>query len=240
MNLLTRWRQRQALIGIDLGPDAVRLLQLSGRGTDLQVSHYACEPLPPGAMDGDQIINLDAVGEAVARARIRSGTHARHAVVALAAPAAVLHLLSTPVDLRESELEAQLELEAARLLPAANSSPFLDFEVLGQMPDDPGQVQVLLAVAHPAPVRHCMAALKYGGLNPVAVDVDALALARALAVLVNQSLPAEQMIALNRDNIPLPEHALSMLAHTIPSEDIARNAPALLLVCGLALRKIRT
>jgi len=233
-------RRRSALVGVDLGPDAVRLLQLTRGDAGVQVSHYAREPLPPGVVVDQQVADIEAVGAAIARARECSGSQARYAAVALAAPAAVLRLVSVPAGLNETDLETQLELEAARILPAANGSLHLDFEVLGPVPDDPNQMQVLLAVAQPAPVHRCVAALKRGGLRAAVVDVEALALARALTVLAGQTLPPEQVITLNRQTAELPEIANILLAQTIPPEEIEHHSPALLLACGLALRELPT
>jgi len=235
VNVFARWR-RSALVGIEIGPDAVRLLQLTRGDAGWQVGHYACEPLPPGAVMERQVADIEAVGAAIARAR--AGLQARYAAVALSAPMAVLRLVTVPAGLGEADLDAQLELEAARILPAAHGPLYLDFEFLGPLPDDPNRVQVLLAVAQPAPVNRCIAALKRGGLRAAAVDVEALALARALAVLADQTLSPEQVIALNRQTVGLPEIVNILLAQTLPPEAIANNAPALLLACGLALREI--
>jgi len=231
-------RRRSARVGIDLGPDAVRLLQLTRGAVGWQVSHYACEPLPPGAVVEGQVADVEVVGAAIARAR--SGSQARYAAVALAAPMAVLRLVSVPAGLNEADLETQLELEAARIFPTVSGPLHLDFELLRPLPDDPNRVQVLLAVAQPAPVNRCVAALKHGGLRAAAVDVEALALARALAVLAGQTLSPEQVITLNRQSAGLPEIVNPLLAQTVPPEEIERHSPALLLACGLALRELPT
>jgi len=233
MNLIARCWSRPVPLGLDIGSDAVRLLQLADDGAGWQVTHYACESLPPGAVVERQIADIEAVGAAIARAR--SGSQARHAVVALAAPAAVLRLVSAPAGLNDADLEVQLELEAARHLPAGNGLPHLDFEVLGPMQEDPDWLQVLLAVAHAAPVRQYAAALKLAGLNIRAVDVEALALARALAMLAAQPLPVEQVISLNRQTANLPDSVNRLLAKAIPPQEIENAASALLLACGLAL-----
>jgi len=232
MNLIKRWRQRSAVIGIEIGPEGVCLLQLAREGADIRVSHHTYEPLPPGAVVERQVADFQAVGEAIACARVRSGSFARSAVVALAAPAAVLRLLVMPAGLDEVDLEAQLELEATRILPASNGPPDLDFKVLGPIPDAPDRVQVLLALAHPVAVRQCVAALKYAGLRAVAVDVEALALARALAELEPQTRPPEQLITLDRHTVAVPD--LTHLLAGYPDSDA--GASSLLLAYGLALR----
>jgi len=236
VNVFARWRRKSALIGVEIGADAVHLLQLTRVDAGVQASHYAREPLPPGAVVEQQVADIEAVGAAIARAR--AGSQARYAAVALAAPMAVLRLVTVPAGLDEADLEAQLELEAARILPSANGSLFLDFEVLGPVPEEPNRVQVLLAVAQPTSVNRCIAALKRGGLRAAAVDVEALALARALTRLSGQALPPEQVIPLTRQTAVLPDTVTSWLARMLPPEDIAGNAPALLLACGLALREV--
>jgi len=233
-------RRRSALVGIDLGPDAVRVLQLTRGDGGLQVSHYACEPLPPGAVVEGHLADARAVGTAIARARERSGTRARSAAAALAYPVAVLKLVAVPARLSEADLEAQLEIEAARHLPAASGPLHLDFELLGPLPDDPNQVHVLLAVARAAAVNRCIAALKIGGLRTAAVEIEALALARALAVLAGQALSSDQVISLNRQSAELPKISHTLLAQTVPPEEIEHHSPALLLACGLALRELPT
>jgi len=242
MNLFARWLQRPAWVGIDIASDAVRLLQLGRDGDELQVTHYACEPLSPGAVAERRIADPEAVGAAIAQARLHSGTRARHAVVALGVPAVMLRLVSVPVGLNETELEAQLELEAARHLSASSIPPHLDFAVLGLLPDDPNRVQVLLALAHAAVVSQYVAALKIGGLNIAAVDVELLALVRALGVLGGHLLDAVQLADMVRLSTVPPGLANPLagctLAGTVPAREIALDASALMLVCGLALRGI--
>jgi len=234
VNIFARWRRHPALVGVDIGPDAVRLLQLSRADAGVQISHHACEPLPQGAVVDGQVADIEAVGAAIARARERSGAQARSAAVALPAPAAVLRLVTVPAGLDEAEMEARLELEAARIAPNANGPLYLDFEALAPLPDDPDRVQVLLAIARGTPVNRCIAALKRGGLRTAAVDVEALALARALTVLSAQPLAPEQVLALNRHNTDWLEADTSLWAQTKPPDGIT----PLLLACGLALREI--
>jgi len=240
MSLFARWLQRPAWVGIDIAPDAVRLLQLARDGDGIQVTHYACEPLSPGVMIERRIADSEAVGAAIAQARLHSGTRARHAVVALGPPAAMLRLVSVPVGLNETELEAQLELEAIRHLSAASIPPHLDFAVLGLSPDDPNRIQVLLALAHAAVVGQYVAALKIGGLNIAAIDVELLALVRALDVLGGYSLDAGQLADLVGPSSVPPRLANPLagctLAGTVPARAIALDASALMLASGLALR----
>jgi type IV pilus assembly protein PilM len=61
-----------SLLGVDISSTAVKLLQLSQVGGRFRVEHYAVEPLPPNAVVEKNIVEVEAVGEALKRAVARS------------------------------------------------------------------------------------------------------------------------------------------------------------------------
>ncbi len=65
--------KKPPLVGVDISSTAVKLLQLSQTGGRYRVEHYAIEPLPPNAVVEKNIVEVEAVGEAVRRALARSG-----------------------------------------------------------------------------------------------------------------------------------------------------------------------
>lgn len=66
-------KSQSPLIGVDISSTAVKLLQLSRSGNRFRVEHYAVEPLPPNAVVEKNIVEVEAVGEAIRRAVNRSG-----------------------------------------------------------------------------------------------------------------------------------------------------------------------
>ena len=72
MGLVTK--TQSPLIGVDISSTAVKLLQLARTGDRYRVEHYAVEPLPPNAVVEKNIVEVEAVGEAIRRAVSRSGT----------------------------------------------------------------------------------------------------------------------------------------------------------------------
>ena len=73
-----------ALIGVDISSTAVKLLQLTQNGTRYRVEHYAVEPLPPNAVVEKNIVEVEAVGEAIKRAFARSGARTKFASASVA------------------------------------------------------------------------------------------------------------------------------------------------------------
>ena len=81
MGLVTK--TQSPLIGVDISSTAVKLLQLSRSGDRYRVEHYAVEPLPPNAVVEKNIVEVEAVGEAIRRAVARSGSRTKHAAAAV-------------------------------------------------------------------------------------------------------------------------------------------------------------
>jgi hypothetical protein len=61
-------KSQSPLVGVDISSTAVKLLQLSRSGNRYRVEHYAVEPLPPNAVVEKNIVEVEAVGEAIRRA----------------------------------------------------------------------------------------------------------------------------------------------------------------------------
>ena len=190
-------KSQSPLVGVDISSTAVKLLQLSRAGNRYRVEHYAVEPLPPNAVVEKNIVEVEAVGEAIRRALNRSGAKARHAAAAVAGSAVITKVIPMPADLDEHDLEAQVELEAVNYIPYPIEEVNLDFEVLGPMPGNPEMVQVLLAASRSENVELRQSALELGGLTAKIVDVEAFALENAFGLMAGElPVPHDGLIAL--------------------------------------------
>src|SRR5690606_21507175 len=155
------------------------------------------EPLPPNAVVEKNIVEVEAVGEAIRRAMSRSGSKARHAAAAVAGSAVIIKLIPMPAELDEDEMESQVELEAVNYIPYPIEEVNLDFEVMGPMPGNPEMVQVMLAASRSESVEMRASALELGGLAAKVMDVEAFAIENAFALLANTlNVPADGIVAL--------------------------------------------
>ncbi|MBZ4040517.1 pilus assembly protein PilM [Novilysobacter selenitireducens] len=195
MGVITK--SQPALVGVDISSTAVKLLQLSRSGNRYRVEHYAVEPLPPNAVVEKNIVEPEAVGEAIKRAVSRSGTRVRHAAAAVAGSAVITKVIPMPADLDDDDMESQIELEAVNYVPYPIEEVNLDFEVLGPMPGNPESVQVLLAASRAENVEVRASALELGGLTPKVMDVEVFAIENAFALLADQlNIPKDGIVAL--------------------------------------------
>ena len=178
--------KKPALIGVDISSTAVKLLQLSQSGGRYRVEHYAVEPLPPNAVVEKNIVEVEAVGEAIRRALARSGAKIKHAAAAVAGSAVITRIIPMAAELGEEDLEGQIQVEANQYIPYPIDEVSLDFEVLGPVRDNPEMNSVLLAASRTENVDMRVAALELGGLTAKVVDVEAFAMENAFALLTDQ------------------------------------------------------
>jgi type IV pilus assembly protein PilM len=174
------------LVGLDISSTAVKLLQLSQSGGRYRIEHYAVEPLPPNAVVEKNIVEVEAVGEAIRRAVQRSGIKTKFAAAAVAGSAIITKVLPMQADLSEDELEGQIQAEANQYIPYPLEEVSLDFEVLGPVKDNPEMVNVLLAASRTENVEMRSAALSLGGLTAKVVDVEAFAMENAFRLIADQ------------------------------------------------------
>lgn len=177
------------LIGIDISSSAVKLVELSDvNGRQRRLERYAIEPLPRDAVSDGNIVQLEAVAEAVKRAWKRLSTTTRSAALALPAGAVITKKIILPADLRETDMEIQVESEANQYIPFAIDEVNLDFQVLGPAPGSEGEVEVLIAASRKEKVEDRVAVAEAAGLKPVVMDVESFASQAALD-LIRAQLP---------------------------------------------------
>lgn len=185
------------LIGVDISSTAVKLLQLARTGDRYRVEHYAVEPLPPNAVVEKNLVEVEAVGEAIRRAVARSGTRVKNAAAAVSGSSVITKVIPMPAALSEDELESQIELEAVNYIPYPVEEVNLDFEVLGPMPGNSEMVQVLLAASRSENVEIRASALELGGLTAKVIDVEAFCIENAFALMApTLNVPRDGLVAL--------------------------------------------
>ncbi|BBP05649.1 fimbrial assembly protein [Sulfuriferula plumbiphila] len=161
------------LIGVDISTSAVKMVEVSDAGRGLfRIERYTIEPLPKEAVVDGNIAKLDEVADAIRRAWKDMGSRARHVALALPAAAVITKKIILPADLPELELESQVEAEANQSIPFALDEVNLDFQILGAAPNNPGEVEVLLAASRKEKVEDRVAAAEAAGLKVLVMDME--------------------------------------------------------------------
>jgi type IV pilus assembly protein PilM len=180
-------RKNRPLLGLDITTSSIKLIELSlAGGGQYRVEAYAAEPTPPNAMNEKTIVDPEAVGEGIRRAIKRSGAKSREVAIAIAGDAAITKVIQMPRGLKESDLEAQVEMQADQYIPFPMEEVSYDFEVLGASDKDAESIDVLLVASRTDNVDQRRSAVAAAGLTARIVDVEAFALENACRLMTHQ------------------------------------------------------
>lgn len=187
-----------AVIGLDIGSGAIKLLQLARSGGGFRVDYFAHEPLPKGVVSDGSINDTEVVSETIRRAVKRAGTKAKHCVVAVSGSSIINRTITLPASLSELEMESRIELEAGQHIPYPLDEVNIDFEVLGMAPRNAELVEVLLVASRKENIDMRRSVVEDSGLLAKVVDVEAFAVSNAYDELVSprESVDDGQAVAL--------------------------------------------
>ncbi len=121
----------KSLIGLDITTSSIKLLELVQSGKTQRAECYAAEATPPNSINEKNIVDADAVGDAIRRAVKRSGSKAQEVAIAISGDAAITKVIQMPANLSENDLEGQVEIQADQYIPFPMEEVSFDFEVMG-------------------------------------------------------------------------------------------------------------
>jgi len=173
---LALFKRKEPVLGIDISPSAVKLIELSRSGPRFRVEAFAIEPLAEGMMEDRNIADPGEMGEAIKKAWRRSGTRLRRAAVAVPTSSVITRAVPMPIEFKESDIEVNMPIEASQYIPYPIEEVYLDFDVKGPSQSNREMQDVMLVASRKENVDTREAALKEAGLIPVIVDVEVYAL----------------------------------------------------------------
>ncbi len=187
------------LIGVDVSSSSVKMVELSrSGGSNYRVERYVIEPLHADAVQDGAIVDLEAVGDSIERGWKRLGSKCKKVAMALPASDVITKKIIVPAGQREDDLEFQVENEASQYIPFALDEVNLDFQVLRPLPNNPDEVEVLIAASRKDKVEDRVAASLSAGLQTIVMDVEPYA-SQTVFEMIKHQLPEngdDQVIAI--------------------------------------------
>ncbi len=165
--------------GLDIGTDAIRLVELHGNGSVRSLVKYAYVPVASNVLMSDAKPDRQKVAQAIADLVAQAKLNTKNVAVGL--PSA--QVFSTVVDfdrLSPQETAKAIKYQADALIPTPMSSSKIDWAVIGDSPADATKVEVLLSSVDNAFIEQRLDLLEGVGLNVIAFEPNSLALVRAL------------------------------------------------------------
>ncbi len=177
------------VLGLDIGSTAIKVMQLSKKGEQIQVEWYACAPLEPGWVVEKNIINRDAVIAALKDLIKKQKISSNKVCVAIPSSASITKVLKMSGDLTDKEIGSEIQLEAEKYIPYHLDEVNLDYTVIGPSEEE-GLVNILLAVSKMENVDKIIDLVTDSGLEAVIVDIDSFAVQRVFKLVIDK-LPGQ-------------------------------------------------
>jgi type IV pilus assembly protein PilM len=169
----------EALIGIDISATGIKLVELAATRSGYELKALAMVPLPRDAIVENTVIDSMAVSQGLLDALEIAHPSTNKAAIAVSGNAVIIKTVRMPTT-TEFELETQIEFEADQHVPYDIDDVYLDFEILGEVPDAPEEMEVVLAACKREVVDDYQLVLSEAGIEATCVDCAVFALENAL------------------------------------------------------------
>ena len=201
----------KGLIGVDISSTSVKLLELSVKNDRYWVESYALVPLSEGSVVEKNILNPEAVGDALERAFNLANTPTTAAALAIPTSMVISKTIEMDADMTDDEREVQIRMDAEQYIPFPLDEVSLDFEVLPDRLANPNRVNVLLVATRLENVESRCEAIELAGLTPKVADVESFAIENAFKVFA--------------DTLPMGVNTIGILdiGHTITTLSVLRD-----------------
>lgn len=182
------------VVSVDIGSSLIKLVQLNQSSgkiglekvgvIDNPISHFRTDGSGP---------SRNAIARAIRHSLRKSRIRARDAVSSLGGPSIIIQYFKFP-PLSGKELEDAVHLEAERVMGGKLHGLETDVQVLPQNRKGTGEQEILFAAAPKTMVRQRMETLQQAGLNPIAINIDCLALANCFLRVKNLASEEDVML----------------------------------------------
>ncbi|MCC7011979.1 MAG: type IV pilus assembly protein PilM [Planctomycetes bacterium] len=206
------FRRGKSVVGLDLGSQVVKAVEITLEGPEPVVTGFARIEIPPG---GDK---AQALAELFKRGRFR----AKQVVTSVAGQSVVVRYVQMP-KMSESELRQAIKVEADRYVPFELDECVMDCQPLRRHGTKSGEgdakqakddnMTVLLVACRQQMIDEQIKLVQAHNLQPLAIDVDAFALANAweLCGLPDEDAVDEPAASADGSAKPKEEKAIALV-----------------------------
>ncbi len=164
------------LAGLDIGSSCIKLAEIQDTPKGRILSRFSQMPLAKGVIVDGAVVEPEALTATIKELYKQSGCKRKKVVTSISGHAVIVKK-ATFAQMDEEELRALIHDEAGKYLPFDDMSAVdYDFQILGENPYNPSQMEVLIVAAKKEIIEGYTEAIQAAGLIPMIMDVDSFAL----------------------------------------------------------------
>lgn len=190
------------LIGMDLGADSIKILEINSTSNPRCVEKFAIGSLPPGTIVKNEIKEPDVVTQVLKATLYQADIKTKNIAIAIPRSSTIIKNINIDNRLSADEIETRAWIEANHHFPDLVGDSYLDFAIVGPSSQDENQLELMLVACRKDIIKPYIEIAKNTDLNLKIVDVNSFALERALS-LISASEPNHETIGLLNFDIDL-------------------------------------
>jgi len=168
--------------GLDISDSSLKIAKLGKNGKFLSLASFGKTVIQPGVIEKGEVKNEKALTEVIKESLHNvSGKklNARYVIASLPEKKSFLQVIQMP-KMSEEELKKAVYFEAENYIPLPVEEVYLDFQIVTPVYDHLDHLDVLVVAFPKEIVDAYVNSLKKAGLNIKALEIESLAIARAL------------------------------------------------------------
>lgn len=165
--------------GLDIGTNAVRVVQLAPSGQTWNLVKYGYAPVDANTSASDSPEARRRVGEIIMTAIGQSGIKTRDVAIGLPSQKTFTTVIDVPA-MSEAELKGSIKYQIDQYIPMAVDDAKVDWKLLGQSLHDPKQQEVLLTSTSASYSESQLEFVESLGFNVIAAEPEPIAMVRSL------------------------------------------------------------
>jgi type IV pilus assembly protein PilM len=180
--VLDLFKIKQESFGLDISDLSIKIAKLKQKKASFELESFGEEPIAPAVINAGEIEDQDslikALKKAVGSAKGKQ-IKTKYVVVSLPEEKAFFQIIQMP-KVAPQDLRSAVIYEAENYIPVAVEDAYLDFKIVSSTKNDLDHLDVLLVAMPKLTVDPYVSSLKSSGLQPVSLEVESLAISRAL------------------------------------------------------------
>jgi type IV pilus assembly protein PilM len=169
--------------GLDISDLSLKIAKLKKEREGLRLVSFGETKMKPGIIKNGEIIDDNKLARVIERAvRQVKGEKikTKYVITSLPEEKAFMQVIQMP-KVAEEDLSSAVIYEAENYIPAPLEKVYLDFQIVKPMQNhDLGHYDILIAALPKQTIDPYVSSLRLAGLEPFALEIESLAIARAL------------------------------------------------------------
>lgn len=168
-------KTRKELFGLDIGSNSIKLVELKKSRNAYKLKGFAIKELPRETIVDGEVMDSVALADTLRGLLAEYKPSSKYVALSVPGHGVTVRTINVPL-VTEEELAKSIQWETEQYLPFNIKDVYVDFKILGESPDTPGQMNVLLVAAKKNAIDEYLLAITEVGLEALVVDIDVFAM----------------------------------------------------------------